>query len=289
MKAQYIQTRSQANLSQLPWSTHEDEPWPRRKKYKKRRALPLETAIVTLQTAPADQNAPAAEQHSSGIDARDDSSHTEETVSTVNVATDTLTTSTPEPTKQHTSSSPQKSPSNTATAQPSKIISRSTVPTVPVVPALPKNGALEHSRVDTNVSEVSATLSGDAESQKEASEEQQDVIPAPRPSYRNWADILKPTTTSKASTTAKSDPNGITAHDGAEVASEQPSVLGINKSGTVALADVLKSYRVGGADKTGERLVFIEPRGLHNSGVDCFMNSVRLIPSHFFITLSPSR
>lgn len=198
-------------------------------------------------------------------------------MSTVNVATDTLTTSTPEPTKQHPTASLPKSPSISAPTQPHKAAPRATVP---VVPVLPKNGVVDGSRAEANTSEESSTLRDDSEEQTEASEEHQEAIVAPRPSYRNWADVLKPMAASKASAPTKTGANGTASSDGAEVASEQPSTLGVAKSGTVALAEVLKSYRVGGADKTGERLVFIEPRGLHNSGVDCFMNSVSFISTY---------
>lgn len=138
---------------------------------------------------------------------------------------------------------------------------------------------MDSSKAEMNTSEGPGPVGPNADEQTEASEEQQEVKSAPRPSYRNWADILKPTTTSKASAPTKTGANGTAAADGTDVASEQPSTLGVAKSGTVALAEVLKSYRVGGADKTGEKLVFIEPRGLHNSGVDCFMNSVSFFPA----------
>lgn len=265
-------------FNKLPWSTHEDEPWPRRKKYKKRRALPLEAESVTLQTTSADQVATATEQHDSVADAPDDSSHTEETMSTVNVATDTLTTNTPEPTKQQSTPSLPKSPSIAKTASPVKVAPRPAVPAVPVVPALPKNGAVDINRTETNTNERSVQVGVETDVPPEVSEEPQEVTSAPKPSYRNWADILKPTTTTKPATIAKPGANGNTANEGTEIMSEQPSTLAVAKSGTVALAEVLKSYRVGGADKTGEKLVFIEPRGLHNSGVDCFMNSVSLVP-----------
>lgn len=228
---------------------------------------------MTLQTAQAEPVVTATGQNSSGIDAPDDSSHTEETTFTVNVATDTLTTSTPEPTKQHPTPSVQKSSPTPTSAQSSKTAPRTTVPAVPVVPALPKNGATDGSRVEINASETSAPPSGNTEEQAEVPEQQKEVASAPRSSYKNWADILKPAATSK-SPTAKTGANGTAANDSTEVASEQPSTLGVTKSGTISLAEVLKAYRVGGADRNGEKVVFIEPRGLHNSGVDCFMNSV---------------
>lgn len=140
-----------------------------------------------------------------------------------------------------------------------------------MVPVLPKNGLADSSKPEINTNEGPGPAGPDADVQTEVSEEHQEVKSAPRPSYRNWADILKPTTSSKASASAKTGANGTAVADGIDAASEQPSTLGVAKSGTAALAEVLKSYRVRGADK----LVFIEPRGLHNSGVDCFMNSVR--------------
>lgn len=266
--------RAQANSNQLPWSTHEDEPWPRRKKFKKRKALPLQAESVTLQAAQAEPVVTAAGQNSSGTDAPDDSGHTEETTSTVNVAADTLTTSTPEPTKQHPTPSVPKSPPTPPSAQSSKTASRTTAPAVPVVPALPKNGATDGSKVELNASETSVPTRDNAEEQTEVPEQQKEVVPPPRNSYKNWADILKPAATSKTAASAKTGANGAAANDGTEVSSEQPSTFGVAKSGTISLAEVLRAYRVGGADRNGEKMVFIEPRGLHNSGVDCFMNSV---------------
>lgn len=228
---------------------------------------------MTLETAQAEPAVTANGQNSSGINAPDDSSHTEETTSTLNVATDTLTTSTPEPKKQHPMPFVQKSSPTTTSAQSSKTAPRTTIPAMPVVPALPKNSVTDSSRLEINTSETSTPQSGNAEGQAEVPEQQKEVAFAPRSSYKNWADILKPAATSKAPV-SKTGANGNAANDSTEVASEQPSTLGVAKSGTISLAEVLKAYRVGGADRNGEKIVFIEPRGLHNSGVDCFMNSV---------------
>lgn len=272
----------------MPWSTHEHEPWPKRKKYKKRKAIPLEAQNVTLQAqaSAAEQIKTPVKNQGAAVDAPEDSSHTEETASTVNVTTDTLTTSTPEPTKQHSTASLSKSSSVVTPTQPTKGVSRTAIPAIPLVPVLPKDTAADSSKLEADKSEPRETPSEDPQAPAEVPEENQEAkSAAPRPSYRNWADVLKPMTAPKATTTAKSGTNGTAANGSVEIASEQPGASGVAKSGAVALAEVLKSYRVGGSEKTGEKLVFIEPRGLHNSGVDCFMNSVSSILRHYLCRL----
>lgn len=258
---------------QLPWTTHQDEPWPKRKKHKKKKTRPIEGQDVTLQPSVSENpDASSAldselssaqlsvERLSISNDARDDSSHTEETESTVNVASDTLTTSTPEPVAHFAKPAPRELSPVATPQQMSKAV------VAPVVPALPK----ESSAPSEKQEKVSNGSTG--EPIVELSLEQApvpEVKPVAKPVYKNWADMARGSAASKALAGAQPTTNGLpTAANAGSVT--QTSSLGPAKSAKQTLADVLQLYRVKG----NEPVAFLEPRGLHNSAVDCYINSV---------------
>lgn len=218
--------------------------------------------IETTNTADSDLSAtqPSVEKVSLTRDAPDDSSHTEEAQSTVN---GTLTTSTPEPAAHLTTKpAPPKEASPIPAPQQS---SKTTV--TPVVPALPKDSPMASEKQEKPSS---------GETSEPAVEQAPAPASAPAPEvepiqkfYKNWADMARGSAAPQANAAAQPTTNGQTTATKAGAAAKTGSV-GQPKSSKKGLADVLQTYRA----KNSEPVAFLEPRGLHNSAVDCYINSV---------------
>lgn len=199
-------------------------------------------------------------------DERDDSSLTETTSSTLNVATDASTTSTPEPTAQR--SPHQKTTSVSAATQPPKTTTRSAVPALPVLPALPKDGAVDRSK-PTVGQEETVKQDDKLKAQTEVPEEpKQEEKPAPPAAPKSWAAIAKGRTVSKPTVQGQPELNGTAIGDNAS--SEVIGAAASAKSSSASLAEALKSFEAGNSGP----IHFIEPSGLKNTGTDCYMNSV---------------
>jgi ubiquitin carboxyl-terminal hydrolase 10 len=167
------------------------------------------------------------------------------------------------------------------------------VPAVPVVPALPKASPKETKpaagaeKASAGAKPVAATSgeqqiepaqpaaeSADGSAEEKASEAAQ---PAPAPAAawskpKLWAGLFnKPggsaASTSAAATAAPTQTNGDTTN-GSAVA---PGAGSFAKANASSLAQALQAYRPTSPD----RLAFLEPRGLVNTGNMCYMNSVR--------------
>lgn len=153
--------------------------------------------------------------------------------------------------------------SKVATSQSqAKKDSRSTVPVVPVVPAVPA------ARPKTASSEAVPNAVGAAEQgvsaapQPEASAETksaESVTPAPKAAPKSWADLMR------------SKNSAVAAASSATVNGAGPP-NGAAPSRASTLAGALKQFNVDDNDK----IAFLEPRGLVNTGNMCYMNSVRL-------------
>lgn len=208
----------------------------------------------------------ASSEKPAANDERDDSSLTETTSSTLNVATDASTTSTPEPTAQR--SPLQKTTSVSASAQPPKTTTRSAVPALPVLPVLPKDGAVDRSKQTVGHDET-VKQDDKPKTQTEAPEEaKQEEKPAPPAAPKSWAAIAKGRTVSKPTTQGQPEVNGTASGDNAS--SEVIGAAASAKSSSASLAEALKSFE---AVNSGP-IHFIEPSGLKNTGTDCYMNSV---------------
>ena len=159
------------------------------------------------------------------------------------------------------SSAPQKQPTQ---PQPQSKTSKPAVPVVPIVPVVPATSgtprqpakdeptrAAEQPKTDT----AEAVKEPPAESAK--SEEQEKPSPPSREPPKSWADLLK----SKAASKAAAAPSSTTETNGLVPHKAKP------------LADVLTGL---GDDVTeySDKVAFLEPRGLVNTGNMCYMNSV---------------
>lgn len=208
-------------------------------------------------------------------DVSDDLSHSVETVSTVNIATDTLTTSTPEPAAQLAKHAP---PSTTSIATPPpapKVASHNTISATPIVPVLPREGPADGNQSEPDKAKTGDSLNDEVQSQAPTSEEQQGYKVPPRPVFKNWADVARGSAAAKSAAEKESGANGIVASTDGDSGVQVSGTSGPVQPNPRAIAEVLRSYRVSNRDK----VTFIEPRGLHNSSVDCYINSVSSISS----------
>lgn len=177
-------------------------------------------------------------------------------------------------------------------SKPAKSATRSAVlvPALPVIPALPKASpkdlkfpsSAEKTPGDAKPAVV-ATASSDeqvassetpAGEVAEAGEQSSDAAqPAAAPvKPKLWTNLFaKPASTAAAATVSaavQANTNGNVAADGSTAASG--AVAGFSMSTVNSVVQALQGFRVGGAEK----LAFLEPRGLVNTGNMCYMNSV---------------
>lgn len=248
------------------------------------KAAPPEASAGTAESQ-TPQGQDLSEDVATAADLHDDSSLTEKTTSTVDVATDTLTTNTPESAVQHSTPSLQKTSSGATPTQPSKTTPRQVAPAVPVVPALPKDGAVVNSNPATGTDQTTETASDDAKTSTEAPEQPKDENKsAPSVTVNSWSALFK------RPSAANSVPAGSTPPNGAVVISDVPRPVAdgtatVVKSSTASLADILNTYEV----RSNDKLYFIEPRALKNRGTDCYMNSVSVNPFWTLALVSPAR
>lgn len=169
-------------------------------------------------------------------------------------------------------------PTNTA-----KVTSRPAVPAVPIVPAIPKASpkeprgppSAEIKSPEENQATQQATT--EAPAKDATAEAQSEPAPAPvKAAPKSWAKLFSPPVPSPsagpASTGAvgQSTPPASTATDGAVQSNGGAGAVGFTKSNANSLAEALRTYRVSG----GQKIAFLEPRGLINPGNMCYMNSV---------------
>ncbi|POS71757.1 ubiquitin carboxyl-terminal hydrolase [Diaporthe helianthi] len=260
---------------QIPWSTHPLTDWPKRSKPRRKKKASQALTIDKLQVPQSEISAgsgavEAVETRTSFekpavVDERDDSSLTETTSSMLNVATNASTTSTPEPTSHRSPS--QKTSSVPAPIQLPKTTSRSAVPALPVLPALPKDGAVDRSKPAAG-HEATDKQDDKAETQTQVQEElKQEEKPAAPAAPKSWAAIAKGHSVSKPAA-GQPELNGTATAENAS--SEIIGTAATTKSSSASLAEALKSFEAGNSGP----IHFIEPSGLKNTGTDCYMNSV---------------
>jgi ubiquitin carboxyl-terminal hydrolase 10 len=289
---------------QLPWLSVPDAPFPSRaSKLRRRKLLGADAERLEL----PNQHNPVAEASSAprkDVAADEKQDHKSETrqqaVSTPqpesNTTNETLparseTPSTQDQPSEDTVSTSPTTPSSVQQPQSTpttavKPVAQSTVsavPAVPVIPALPKAGpkepkpagGAENSSGDAKGSaDAAGSVSGEtpADSSAGTAEATTDAVPsAPAPPKpKLWTGLFaKPApAASQSSATVTFKTNGDAA---AGTSSTSGAGSGFAKANASSLAEALEAYRPGAQDK----LVFVEPRGLVNTGNMCYMNSVR--------------
>jgi ubiquitin carboxyl-terminal hydrolase 10 len=172
----------------------------------------------------------------------------------------------------------------------------SAVPAVPIVPVLPKPNPKDArhlnsekssakpiepaaevpSTVEPTVGAAVSTLADEPASvqaeEKQATSSTPSPAPASKVAPRSWASLLtSAASASKEHSATSSDPN--TTPNGTPLADGQAATANnatFGKSATNTITEALRSYQV----TTPEKVVFIQPRGLINTGNMCYMNSV---------------
>lgn len=266
-------THSHTNCVQIPWSTHPLNDWPKRSKPRKKKASQALTTdkpqVLQSETFAGFGTVEVVEGRASSekpavVDERDDPSLAETASSTLNVATDASTTSTPEPTVQR---SPLQKTSFSASAQPPKTTTRSAVPALPVLPALPKDGVVDRSKPTAGHEETDKQDDKPRSHNEGPEEPKQDEKPAAPVAPKSWAAIAKGRSVSKPPA-GQPELNGTATAENAS--SEILVTAATTKSSSASLAEALKSFEAGNSGP----IHFIEPSGLKNTGTDCYMNSV---------------
>ncbi|KAH7325858.1 hypothetical protein B0I35DRAFT_474590 [Stachybotrys elegans] len=258
----------------LPWLSRPDVEFPKRSKLRRRKKLlSKDHEGVSL---PTEQQGVTAE--------------TKETAAAVEKPA--LTEVEPAPSQDAAPESP--APSGASKTSPAS--ARAATVAVPVVPALPKptpkTPGAEPIQNDESSTKVNGTSTSDAPSVEEkaladdATAAQEAKAPAKAPPS-SWANLFsKP---SAAATVTIANPNGTAAVEASTNGGGSPDVSigqfpSAAQSKASALAEVIRSFTVGSIDK----VPFLEPRGLINTGNMCYMNSVLQVlvfclPFHRFL------
>jgi ubiquitin carboxyl-terminal hydrolase 10 len=186
----------------------------------------------------------------------------------------TVTTAASAPAPQPPQPAPAKASATTPTPTKASVTSPA-VPALPVIPALPVRPAANKLSTDGSAASGVATEAvrpakeGEAapiNGQSATNGEVAEAAEAPAPSGpKLWTGLF-----SKAAAAANAGVNGAAATNGHAANSVNGTAGAFTKSNANSLAEAVSSYRVGTADK----VAFIEPRGLINTGNMCYMNSV---------------
>jgi len=181
-----------------------------------------------------------------------------ESVAQENSEPGTPTPSDADSTQPTTPSSTAKSQSQIRSSKPA-IPLAPPIPVVPNVPGTPKQ-IKDSSSTASETPKSPATAVAEADSEAVSGPESFETKQAPpvRAAPKSWADLVR------AKTTARPAPGSGAAADSSIVMQKSES-----------LADVLNSL---GEDVTqySDKIAFLEPRGLVNTGNMCYMNSVSL-------------
>lgn len=155
-----------------------------------------------------------------------------------------------------------KGPTSMSTPQPAAQPADSEVSSSGAAP--PQSTQNKSPETDSSVPTADGTTT---DSKQEDSKDGDGVKPEVAPAGpRMWADLFN-----KASVASKAVPDGQLKTNGTDELQDL-GALGASQPSTKQLADVLKEY-----NPSIGKVFFIEPRGLYNARVDCYMISVSRI------------
>lgn len=156
---------------------------------------------------------------------------------------------------------------------------------MPLVPAIPKPASkpasaakpqTDDKQATTEVSEPATQATESTESDAVPDEAESVSSPPVKAPPTSWANLF--TKASSGAPAGSVGPNGqaVGANINGGGSTDGTGVAGMSgssfaKANANSLAEAIRAYRVGGEDK----LSFLEPRGLINTGNMCYMNSVR--------------
>ncbi|XXH03437.1 hypothetical protein Hte_009839 [Hypoxylon texense] len=283
----------------LPWLSRPDIPFPAksaRSRRRKRTQIP-NTNKVELPSNPITGLEPVTVPHeeasggdsslsktptlepatiSQPIDAKDDSLAQDEPSENAQPAS---------PAASHSTRATQPTAASVAPTTTMKPVSRPAVPAVPIVPAIPKaspkelRGPPSAEIKSPEGKQAAQEIATDAPAGAPEDEAKPEPTPAPiKAAPKLWTGLFsRPAAVASPSAGAagagavgQSTPPASTATDGAAQSNGGAGVVSFTKSNASSLAEALKTYRVDG----GQKIAFLEPRGLINPGNMCYMNSV---------------
>lgn len=271
-------------MFKLPWLSVPDAPFPAKIPRRRRKPRALETSAAAVQLPAKDSQkdtgtteesktsqAPQAPEHNVAAASSDP-----QTPVTSHAPSETDST---QPTTPSSSAVPPPSSRAQSTQSQAKS-ARPAVPIVPVVPIIPQSPSTSKqisqdaarrgsttpkSSAARPVSEVEGepqTPTAAASTPVESNEESTKEASAPKPAPKSWADLVR---TKGSQVTGSSTSN---------IPPAGTSGLGVSKS--ASLVDVLSNLGTN-VDEYSNKIAFVEPRGLVNTGNMCYMNSVSTI------------
>jgi ubiquitin carboxyl-terminal hydrolase 10 len=259
-------------VAQLPWYSVPEQSFPPRlRKRRRRRDIDLGSDAVAL---------PSKEQNSEPAQSEQVEESNDSAVQTTSDVETPIPSEPSEADSTHPTTPSSNQPATpTQKSQGSNGHSRTaTVPVVPLIPIKPavpqipatrstgtrsvvttttdKNITSEHDSVDVQDKQIDGTTASAA---LPASEQTSTITSLPpKPAPKSWADLVRTQGASKQNNIAPAAPNGTTTPNGPAKGMSSP------------MSDALQSFIVD----SGNKISFIEPRGLVNTGNMCYMNSV---------------
>jgi len=253
----------------VPWLSVADSVFPPRAPHGKRRILrsnlhhepvlfpPIETPNVEAQEL-VDSAPQASVQY--------DAQTTMEPALSASVETSATILSDGEPenvsTQPTTPSSAAASAAKSQQTSTQRRSSRATAPILPVIPVIPTSPVTaRRSHRDSVASSKSKTeLEAAAKPDEEEPQTIIEAVPVAPAAPKSWADLVRKQSTA----------NGAVAATTAAI----PIVNGLSLPKSESLGEVLGEMSV---DEAPSKVVFLQPRGLANTGNMCYMNSVRIV------------
>lgn len=275
----------------LPWFTHPDDPFPSRsaRTKRRRRAFADEEQTLSLPSkddtplsaTPEGSASETAEEPQTKVSPASTATQPPARSATPSTQDQPSTTSTSPTTPTSVKAAPSIASASTPTVTKStKVPARAAVPAIPIIPALPKpspKGIKQSAPKPQAEHKVTAPADSAAAKAEAAEESKVESAPAPAPPPPApilWTGLFSKTASSAtaaagASASGQAGTNGIAGSESAASA-RGTGASGFAQANHSSLAEALRAYRVG----NGEKVAFLEPRGLINTGNMCYMNSV---------------
>lgn len=151
------------------------------------------------------------------------------------------------------------------------------LPAIPLAFRVPKRPSISASSEMTKPSEPPTESQPDVSLEDEAQPDAANtpntvepaaplILPPQKPAPKSWAELVRTSAQKAPQKGGKVEANGTTHSNG------------FNSSKVTSLAEILSAYKVDEI-RNDTRVIFLQPRGLVNTGNMCYMNSVRGNPS----------
>ncbi|CRG83188.1 ubiquitin carboxyl-terminal hydrolase 10 [Talaromyces islandicus] len=250
----------------LPWLSVPDEPFPPRAPHKRGpgRSLQMSATWVEFPVKP-NQQKPTAESEEGQLPVQTASVYMPgpsepQTPVTSHAPSESDST---HPTTPSSTATPQLASRSRGQPQTPSQPAKQTGPLLPVVPVLPKVSAAKQASAPGKQTDLAAaqptteTVATNIQEETEESVSEKLATP-PQAGPKSWADLVR----------AKGQPRA------SNVAPNAPAETGnMQSSRSESIGDVL--HNLGSiVEQYGEKISFLEPRGLVNTGNMCYMNSV---------------